>query len=386
MRKKIITIGVIKCMDVWVRKGILRGINIIFLYSFFVLTIILFLYSYESQLFTLRLLFLEVAALVGFAACIIKRRCFFPIQVATFILINWLLCALLQEQLNYEWSNLLYTLSYVGLASLLIISKDNLTVTAGLIIWGFLTIGIKLLQGVPVQNILLQNSENYISVLLLFLIIPFYLARYRRGKSIPLIPAIIYFLICVLVYGRGGILTSGFLLIALCLYKLHTIKNKWIKRSIILLILCCGGIILISIVEQEFLEKWFSKFYTEGVNDSARLEIWTQFLQNNKESFDTVLVGSNIFRVRLDGNLHNFLLQAYASFGLIGALGIIVEIIKALWRGIKQREILWVILFLTLLIRAFTDRVFFQGYCEVFLYYFIMYWKLENKNIGRREK
>lgn len=369
-------------------KANILDIKNICLYMFFVLTAIIFLYQYSSTMFNLRYGFMIIGALFGFVACIrLKVKFYQPILLLFVLFLCWSFCFLGQgEYLNYSFSDFMYTALYIGMSVVLLKNEYNHNLSLAIYIFTALTILVKIFQNVNMNHILLANSRNYISVLLLLSLMFYYISCHDKNKSIFVFPAILYFYISIYAVGRGGIVSSGVLVIALSVYKAASIKNKNVRRLMWLIIF----IVVITIVFyvgnldtsviKRFLNDNFSRFILKGTTDTARESIWSTFFKNNKESIQNFLLGSNATLVGYDGNLHNSFLQTYASFGLFGFLTIVFLLIRAIVQGVKNKDILFLILLLELSLRAFTDRVFFQGYCEIFLYYFILYWDYK-KNI-----
>ena len=241
--------------------------------------------------------------------------------------------------------------------------------------------------------ILLANSRNYISALLLTVMLFYYVSCHDKTKYFLVTPAIISFLISIYATGRGGIISTGFLAGALLIIKIREIENKSLRRLLIFILIVVAIVTLVYLTGigetkfQDFLQKNFSRFYLKGAGDTARSDIWNAFLENNKRSIVSFIFSSDTTLARSDGNLHNSFLQSYASFGLMGFMIVVIMTFRSLIIGIKERDVLLTILFTTLIIRAFTDRIFFQGYNEIFLYYFMFYWdihRFERKTVSNR--
>ena len=255
---------------------------------------------------------------------------------------------------------------------LIVAGFDSIHISRVIVCLTFIYIIYLISIGLSFKSILVSGSSyNYISILLLFALMLYYIAMLNKGKDISLTLSIVYFLLCIWAYGRGGIVAAAFLNIALLLKKIIAGDNKWKKRFYVLIAIIILIITFILIQNGEIFETIFPKFYLKGTTDEQRLNIWRLFIQNNNKDFLSFLFGSDTSLIRSDHNLHNFALQAYATFGFIGFIVLIFLIIKSAIMMIKLEKYDHLILFVFLLIRASTDRVFFQGYCEIFLYYFL---------------
>lgn len=363
-------------------KPNIDSIKNICIYIFFIMTAIIFLYRYNSAMFNLRYGFMAIGTLLGLWSCLREKSKFHePILLLGILLLCWVLCYLGQNgYLNYSFSNLLYTIIYIGLSIVLLNNKYSHLSAVLIFAFSAATVLLRIFQNVNMNHILLGNSRNFISVLLLLPLMFYYTSCHDKKKPIYVLPVILYFYISIYAVGRGGIVSAGFLTVALCIYKATHIENKtgrkiiWFFIFIIVITMVIYHSNLDTLVFNRFLSTNFSRFFLKGTTDITRLTVWEAFINNNKRSLGSFLLGSNTELARYDGNLHNSFLQAYASFGLVGFLVFVILIVRSAVQSIRQKDTLFVILLAGLTLRAFTDRVFFQGYCEIFLYYFIFYW------------
>lgn len=358
------------------------------LYAFLILTSYIFLYRYDHTMFILRYVFLIGGALTGYVKCLIGRQKFnYPILFLASMALLWLMTTLGQETYqNYSASDFLYTACYIGIAVLILNNEYSHIIS--LILYGFTSISIllRVFQGIDKNLILLANSRNYISILLLSTLLLYYISCNDKKKPILVTPILIYFYISIYATGRSGIIVSGFMAVSLLVYKYTRMVNKKSKvlmGFLIAFVLLTMGFYLLQLngsIIESFLKRNFVAFFQRGTDSNGRNEIWGTFIQNNKNSLEALLFGSNTFLAMTDGNLHNSFLQIYASFGVFGFITLIALLIRALFVGIQKKQYLWLIFFCGLMLRALTDRVFFQGYCELYLYYFIFYFAYQRKN------
>lgn len=370
------------------KLDIFKKIENLNLYMFFILTIYIFMFSAEHSLFLVRVGVILFGAVLGFFWCIRNgNKALKPWLLTFLILIFWLLCAIGQDTINYEPKYMVYTIGYIWLSMLLLKNEYSHWVTIIIFIFGSGVLLQKIHSGSFYSNeLMLLTSRNYVSVLMLLLVLFYYVSCHDKGKTISIIPAIVFFIISVFAIGRGGILTSAFFLSGLAIYKLQSVVNcqnnktyKFLLKCIVILALLTIVIGIVNGLYQGYFENIFARFYNQSGMDQARLVMWSNFLSNNMGSLREFLIGSNTGYIRLDGNLHNSFLQSYASFGLAGFLMFLFLIIRAFIMGYKRKDFFWLLLYTTLLLRATTDRVFFQGYCEIFLYYFIFYWDFKQE-------
>lgn len=365
-----------------------RYIGNISLYCFFVLTGYIALVNNEHTSFLVRWGSLLIGSSIGwhYALCIKKLRSFLSI-FTTIMLLGYITCYIFQENVNYSIKDFLRSLCYIGMSVLLL--KNQFSTKIALMLY-YAIVGIVLLKICyygSVNFVILTGSRNYISVLLMFFLFFYYVTKYKSGKEWSLLPAISFFILSVVAIGRGGILTSGFLLLSLLFYKLRGVRYGY-KKYFYVLIIIFMCLFLVFIVD---IADLFPRFQSNGVVDGARLTIWQTYLNNNLSSIKDFIFSSGVelaTKERWRGNLHNSFLQAYASFGLLFFIVLICTIVSSFVKGVKNKKYLYCILFIGLILRSFTDKLFFTGYCEIYLYFFILslrthYIKLRRINHGR---
>ena len=351
------------------------------LYAFLFLTSFIFLFRYDHTMFILRYAFLMVGAMIGYGRCLVAKHQFRkPFFFLIVIVVLWLLAIMGQEGFqNYEASDVLYTICYLGLAMLVIENKYSHIISLGLYSFTAVSILLRVLQGIDKNLILLANSRNFISVLLLSTMLLYYISCMDKKKTVLVTPVLIYFYINIYATGRGGIIVSVFFTICLLLYKYYSIENKSLKiivGCLLAIVLITTFVFLLKIddtIISGLINKNFSAFLQRGSDSNGRYEIWGKFISNNNKSVQAFLFGSDVSLAMTDGNLHNSFLQGYAAFGIMGCILLLFMVVKSLFVGFRKKKYLYLILFVGLILRALTDRVFFQGYCELYLYYFILY-------------
>ena len=352
------------------------------LFVFIFLTSYIFLFRYDHTMFIIRYLFLISGAALGYLKCIFidkPRRIAIPL-FALCIVILWGIAFLGQKGYkNYPASDMLYTFCYIGISYFILEGKHSRAITLCLFAFTAVVVLLRLFSDIDSNEILFANSRNYISILLLLSLLLYYINCHDNNKPILVTPVLLFFFISIHATGRGGIIVSGFLTVSLLVYKFIHIKNKKFKILLAFVLLIVLIIILFLLLGAELpindlLENSFSRFYLMGTSDTGRFDIWRKFFRNNALDVNRFLFGSDTQVTGwYEGNLHNSFFQSYASFGLLGFAIIVISIVLAGINGLKRKDYLWLALFISLLLRAFTDRVFFQGYCEPYLYYFVFY-------------
>lgn len=365
------------------------------LYAFLILTTYIFLFRYDNVMFIIRYLFLVVGALMGYGKCLFGKDKFrFPIYFVFCLSFLWVISVLGQgEYQNYAFTDFFYTVCYIGIS--IFVLQNRYSHIISLCLYGFTAVSMVLMifQGVNNNLILLANSRNFISVLLLSTMLLYYISCMDKKKPILITPVLVYFYINIYATGRSGIIVSGVLTIGLLIYKYINIGNKRLKAlmGFLIVIVLVTVVIYITNLDNSIISRFintnFSAFMQRGIDSNGRYFIWETFIENNSKSISSFFFGSNVSLAMSDGNLHNSFLQSYASFGILGFIIIVCCVVRSFVTGLKKKNYLYLILFAALVLRAFTDRVFFQGYCELYLYYFIFYFVFQdkrNRNVNNR--
>src|SRR5699024_10158465 len=120
----------------------------------------------------------------------------------------------------------------------------------------------------------------------------------------------------------------------------------------------------------------YNRTQTVGFQDDSREIIINEYLNEMESNSMSLAFGvpyknSSLFS-NFNNNLHNSYLQLHSYFGFAGLLMIIVGALMAIRKYIKNKNILYLFLFGSLLIRIMTDTVAFIGILDPLLYYFII--------------
>lgn len=236
-----------------------------------------------------------------------------------------------------------------------------------------------IIRGVPVQEVLDYSSWNGISILIIISCVSFYAINSFENDEIDLMPAILSLALSFWGMGRSGILSCSILVIGLTFLKFKSFKNFLSINNIIFLLISVIILLLIYISNDYFfniVQNTFKIINRDTVDISTgRFEIWDNYYSN----LDTIrlLFGSNIYidpwpkGEELAYNLHNSFLRLFAYTGLMGLLAIILMNVALIFFLFKNK--LFFILFLVLIIRGFTDTIFFFESWDFLPFFFLFY-------------
>ena len=204
-------------------------------------------------------------------------------------------------------------------------------------------------------------SYNYISIYSLLPIITYYFFAEKNNEDIKVWPSILGAIICILGYGRGGILTSFFILFGVVTRVLLfngekvTVKKIFIVGSLLLCMIC----FLIS-YEQIQSIVYFEKLFKYGLNSRGRGEIWAGYIRETMNNFEFLLFGTDTKRVyelnRYNGNVHNAFINVHVYNGITIFIWYVISIIAVLRKLVINKKLISLTAFFALLIRSFTDN------------------------------
>lgn len=228
-------------------------------------------------------------------------------------------------------------------------------------------------------QLFLSSSTNFVSVFLLYPTVVYYSKVDLKKQKTDIATIVVVWFLCILARGRGGMLTSSFLLVAILLNAYYekpiSRRNRIVYGIAIVIILLF--LIMIIISSSDIWLKWgaFEYFNNRGLESSSRLGIWDEYLTAVSSNKNYMLWGAPFSELyiqvtRIHGNLHNSFLNVHAYNGLIMLILVIFYILRTIKYGIKSKNYLFLACFITLCVRGFTDNVFWGAYgTPAFLYF-----------------
>lgn len=293
------------------------------------------------------------------------------------LLLFYLASALLVENYERVFHGLVFIIINCIIAMALIIERKKYWIELNLSYIVISYFVFKLIIGINARDVFDHTSYNSISIILITSCIVMYIYNYTGNRKISLVPALLTFLLCVWAMGRGGIISSFFLVIGIFYYK----YPRKLKIVFFYLFLCF--VIFMHFFELPFnaLVDYFS--FLEAVQlavdrseqQEERIIIINDYIGNLK--FYNLIFGVNIFEnpspllIELHYNLHNSFLNLHSKLGLYSFVVIFASFFS-LYRFYFFNK-LYLILFSTLLLRGFTDGFLFFESLDFIYYYFILY-------------
>lgn len=224
---------------------------------------------------------------------------------------------------------------------------------------------LKYISKGSMSSIYANASGNYVSIMLLFSLTIYYVKCETQKKDFTVIPAVIVFILCIIAVGRGGILSSGILLITVLIIKASTIgKGKtsiFLKLLIMLIVIFCIAIYIPSFMQSDSYERFFGRFDSLGLSDHGRFYIWEQYLNKVNESKSYLLLGAPLNEIPIvvyhEGNLHNSYLNIHAFNGIILFISVAILFIKSAANGVSKKRWVFLSCMLIIVLRGYTDQM-----------------------------
>jgi hypothetical protein len=243
-------------------------------------------------------------------------------------------------------------------------------------------------MGVSGDQALKWSSSNGISTLMLIACISLYIISNFEKKEIDLYPALLTLLISIWGIGRSGIISSFVLFIGLILIKF------WHKRKIVYFIFTFfiflstmiyyfSDIFINFSLNNNFLSNAVIRFIERGdefSESSARSTMWANYINNIDLTrfFFGVNVETDPWDEGIENsfNYHNSFIDLHLQTGIYGIFTMCL-LFFSLFTLFKYNKVLFLLL-LVLIIRSFTDTIFFFGRYDYLMYFFI-FCKKRNK-------
>lgn len=355
-------------------------INRGFFINFCVLLLFVSMNVYELVSGSIQDLFRKATLLILFACAVCC--CFKKINLKTIMM---LIICLVTGIVNYKYvgntmlSNQIIVAIYIFASLLLTDSELNEKTVLFAVYMNMIVIMYRFSVVGMFQRVYNVASNNYISVYLLLPAIVYYTIEEKKEQSIELYTAFFVWIVCLLGMGRGGILCSSLLLIGLLYLKQKTsnINKKFLNVAVavilIVMILPFAGSIFSGLSNLEI----FEKFQRGGVESNSREEIWNNYLaQATKSPFNILFGGDNSHTIAMrqfNGNTHNTYLNIHVHNGIIPLVVILILIIINLIKAIKFHRWIYCLCLFVILLRGFTDIIFWLNLGTPVLFYLLFY-------------
>lgn len=273
---------------------------------------------------------------------------------------------------NYRLEDYILSLCYFGLGIIPLKHKLNYKIFLYFSLVIIFFFGIQMFSGLFPDEVFPRVSRNFISVLLLIGCSYHFISSYQNERR-PLFLIIMSTLILsIWATGRAGIISAAILL----LFYPITLKVKNSYKVFFIIIIILLSIFLYFFFENLLYDFGLGRFKAMGL-DSDRNTINADYFKASFNSFRNLIFGApfksipSIIEVEL--NPHNAFIRLHAFYGLFAFVIIIIMIISSFIGFLKNKNYLFISLFLSLLIRSYLDSTAFHGPLDPILYFLIFF-------------
>jgi len=211
------------------------------------------------------------------------------------------------------------------------------------------------------------SSNNYVSIHLLAPGLLYYSLLDARGKKIPIVPAVVIWVLCFLSGGRGGFL-AGTILLAGVLLRNYLGEKKGRRDKVLLgflLVVILIPVLIIvvwAVFSQETDNYMINRFLDRGLDGGRRIPAWIEYIESMGKSLKSFFLGvdldTQVLIQKYSGNLHNSFLFVHAYMGIFGFVAMLILILRAVVRAIRSGRGVYLCCILTLCFRGMTDHMF----------------------------
>ena len=230
-------------------------------------------------------------------------------------------------------------------------------------------------SGQDLNKVFPHTSRNYISVLMITNTALINLVEIRQFRKITIWPSILTLIFSLFATGRAGIICSTLLFIGTIFCRFDKLSSNR-KILYFFIILIPSGILIILFLDSikivfERMD-FFTRFEKFGVIDDTRKLLLQSYIDNI--DFKSLLLGynydTNPLFVKYVLNPHNSYIRLHHYVGIL-FFPIILYLLYTLFKLFSQNKLYFIIL-IALLIRGWTDSIFFLSEYDFFIVLFIL--------------
>ena len=304
--------------------------------------------------------------------------------------------------LNCSWSGCL-RIVFISLPIAYLLFDVHISRTAALlffyVVFLYTVVMISLADPAELYRIFAASSRNYISVLLIACLFPYYLACQRDHTEVSVFPALMSLPVSIYVQSRGGVIASGVLAVLTFARELYRgiAKGSFKNRNNLIRFLI-SAVLLLGIVFFTFHKPADDGFtidnsaenYSGEDNSSdylarfskpveypiTRSAMWREYITVTGSSFKNIALGPPLTTCPLilaeAYNSHNSYFMTHSYMGIAGFLVVMAGGIGYPVLCIKKKQYNLLFLSITFLLRAMTDYLFPMLFCDCIILFMIL--------------
>ncbi|MHB1484509.1 MAG: hypothetical protein ACYCYI_07560 [Saccharofermentanales bacterium] len=243
---------------------------------------------------------------------------------------------------------------------------------------------LQIARGVSPDSVMVGVSRNSISIYIMVFVVLYYISLQQNGFKPNIYIASLAFLSAIWGGGRSGIYALALFLAAVVIGRYLELKYSDIsvmvyRRMKYGVFLVVGLIAVIAYMAQngDFVDSLLSIYRAKSsVNaaDDIRFTMIAEYASIAVKNIWSLLLGVPLGMVKsmqvYNGNPHNMYINLHAQFGLIPFIAIMVLCVNAAIK-LARENVMWLLIFISLLFRGFSDIVGFYGVFDPLIFWFV---------------
>lgn len=284
--------------------------------------------------------------------------------------------------LNCGWSGCL-RIVFISLPIAYLLFDVHINRTAALlffyVVFLYTVVMISLADPAELYRIFAASSRNYISVLLIACLFPYYLACQRDHTEVSVYPALLSFPVSIYVQSRGGMVASGLLVALMFIQKIYlgTAKGAFKNRKNLIKFLISAALLIVIVwFSSNHSAVYLSRFSKPVEYPITRSAMWREYITVTGSSFKNIVLGPPLTTCPLilaeAYNSHNSYFMTHSYMGIAGFLAVMAGGIGYPVLCIKKKQYDLLFLAITFLLRAMIDYLFPMLFCDCIILFMIL--------------
>ena len=254
------------------------------------------------------------------------------------------------------------------------------------VVFTYTVVMIALADPAELYRIFAASSRNYISVLLIACLFPYYLACEREHTEVSIFPALLSLSVSIYVQTRGGMIASGILVFLTFTWEIYAgIAERAFQNRTKLIRFLTSALFLFGIVffafskppvNAGFSENYLSRFHEPAEYPISRSDMWKEYITVTLSSLKNIILGPPLTTCPLIKaeayNSHNSYFMTHSYMGIAGFLAVLAGGIGYLVLCIRRKQYDLLFLSIAFLFRAATDYLFPMLFCDCVILFMIM--------------
>lgn len=293
-------------------------------------------------------------------------------------IVIFLICVTIEILNGTLNSTVLYLLAAPAFAYFFVNSKFNIKILYLPLIISTLIFTYFILLGADLNSIFEDTSRNYISVVMITNVVMIGIVEWRQGGRIAIWTGAVAMFFSFFAIGRSGIICSLLLFLVLLYFSYNKLSKKAKIFYCTFLILPVIFVFIIQVDSILMIVKGLSvmeRFNELGMKASYRDLLLNSYLENI--DFTNFLMGynyqSNYLFMEKNNNPHNSFVQLHYNSGFLFFF-VILAFIRASFSFLVKNQ-LYLAFMAILLLRGWTDSIFFFGAYDFLLISLILFSK-----------